>query len=308
MDETDFTEFYRTTRAGVVDGVSRVVTRRAVAEDAVADAFTKALDRWPRIRTMRSPSGWVYRVAVNAARRQLARESREAERLAAAMVDRSPSPDPQADLWLLVEDLPPRQRTAVVLRHLGGRTEVEIAEAMGVTRGTVSSTLTAAHARLAALLTTDDPNDEEPQMELTLALAGACDETGCDVEHLDDGRRRRTRWSDAVRDTIRVRPGDLVAVADGEVVWRWWGGTVVSVDGEDVIVSRNVAQREPGDPRTATFAARSPEDLALQVGDQVWFGRDGDLAVIVAAGTPRAILDRAAARLAEVDAALGSRP
>ena len=112
----------------------------------------------------------------------------------ARLAERSSAPEPEADLWLLVRDLPPRQRTAVVLRHLGGRTEAEIAAAMGVTRSTVSSTLTAAHARLADLLATDDhPNHEERPMDLTLALAGPCDETGCEVEHLDDGRRRGVR-------------------------------------------------------------------------------------------------------------------
>ena len=44
---------------------------------------------------------------------------------------------------------PVRQRTAVVLRYVADMTESDIAEAMGITRGTVSSTLADARRRMA---------------------------------------------------------------------------------------------------------------------------------------------------------------
>ena len=64
-------------------------------------------------------------------------------------VAQSAVPGPTGELWLVVEGLARRQREAVLLRHVGQLTEPEIAEVMGVTRATVSTTLRAAYARLA---------------------------------------------------------------------------------------------------------------------------------------------------------------
>ena len=282
---TTFAEWYRAAQPGLLESVLRAVHRRAVAEDALDEAFEKAFARWERVQSMRSPNGWVYRVAVNAARRQLSREVREGERLAFATT-RSPEPPPGGEAWLVVATLPVRQRTAVVLRHVGGMTEAEVAEAMGVTRSTVSSTLASAYKTLAASL--GEPRTEDVnEMDLSLALAVACDDDGCDIDLLDGGSRRAT-WSDAVRNTVKVRPGDLVAVDGSEVVWRWWGGTVVAVDGETATIERNVTQRDAGDPRTGRIDVHAPADLDLNAGDRVWFSKDG----VVAAGSPEAAVRR----------------
>ena len=52
--------------------------------------------------------------------------------------------------WIraLVSELPARQREVVVMRHVAGLGEAEIAEALGISRSTVSSTLRSAHDRL----------------------------------------------------------------------------------------------------------------------------------------------------------------
>lgn len=249
MQATTFAEWYRQAQPGLLESVLRAVNRQAVAEDALDEAFEKAFARWERVQSMRSPNGWVYRVAVNAARRQLSREVREGERLAFATAGRSCEPPPGGEAWLVVADLPLRQRTAVVLRHVGGMTEAQVALAMGVTRSTISSTLASAYKTLGQSLAEPTPVKDASTMNLTLALAVDCDDDGCDIEHLDGGARRAT-WSDAVRNTIKVRPGDLVAVDGGEVVWRWWGGTVVGIDAGTATVERNVTQRETGDART----------------------------------------------------------
>jgi len=300
MESVTFAEWYREAQPGLLESVLRAVHRRAVAEDAIGEAFEKAFARWERVQSMRSPNGWVYRVAVNAARRQLSREVREGERLAFATTD-APEPPPGGEAWLVVATLPVRQRTAVVLRHVGGMTEAEVAEAMGVTRSTVSSTLASAYKALGQQMA--EPTTPKDAMNLMLALATACDDGGCDIERLDGGPPSRATWSDAVRNTIKVRPGDLVAVDTDatQVVWRWWGGTVVDVRGETATVERNVTQRAPGDPRTARVDVLAPDDLEVGVGDRVWYGTDADRKVIVAAGSPEA----AVTRLPDVQSALG---
>ena len=293
MGQTSFGDWYREAQPGILESLLRVVNRRSLAEDALEEAFEKAFTRWERVQAMRSPNGWVYRVAVNAARRQLSREVREGERLAFVGAGTRAVPPPGGEAWLLVGDLPVRQRTAVVLRHVAGMTEAEIARAMGVTRSTVSSSLASAYRTLARTLSEHEPpsNEVEP-MTLSLAIAIACDSDGAEVEHLEDGARRRARWSAAVRDTIKVRPGDLVAVDGSEVVWRWWGGTVTAIADGVAVVERNVTQRGEGDPRRARSDVDVPEDLEVAAGDRVWFGRVGDRAEVVAAGEPEVVVRR----------------
>ncbi len=100
---------------------------------------------------MDSPSGWTYRVALNEARRRIRRRALEERFLRRS--DRSDVEPPSGELWYLVSALGPRQRQAVVLRHVGQLREVEIADAMGITRGTVSATLRAAYRALRVELT-----------------------------------------------------------------------------------------------------------------------------------------------------------
>ncbi len=52
-------------------------------------------------------------------------------------------------MWAVVSKLAPRQREIVVLRHVTDLREAEIAQALGISRSTVSSTLRSAYERLA---------------------------------------------------------------------------------------------------------------------------------------------------------------
>ena len=76
-----------------------------------------------------------------------------------ATADAPPLPDPRdpfttadlADLRGYVEQLPPRERAAVVMRYWQRAREHEIAAALGVTSRTVRNLLRKAHTRLYAL-------------------------------------------------------------------------------------------------------------------------------------------------------------
>jgi DNA-directed RNA polymerase specialized sigma24 family protein len=87
-------------------------------------------------------------VALNLVRRAHRHSARGPAAVSAVEV--VPASDPS--LWELVRSLPVQQRTAVVLRHIGGFTHAQIADAMGVREGTVGSTLHAAHKRLRELI------------------------------------------------------------------------------------------------------------------------------------------------------------
>ena len=109
---------------------------------------------------MESPAGWTFRVALNALRRHQRRAALE-RRLLARRPPIAQIPAPAGEAWDVVRDLPPRQRTAVVLRYVVDLTQEEIAVAMGIARSTVSSLLADAHTNLAGLIA-PDPIDLEP--------------------------------------------------------------------------------------------------------------------------------------------------
>ena len=65
--------------------LARVLGDIALAEDAVQDAFAKALERWPRDGMPRSPGAWIVATARNGAIDRIRRErtfARKAELLA----------------------------------------------------------------------------------------------------------------------------------------------------------------------------------------------------------------------------------
>jgi RNA polymerase sigma-70 factor (ECF subfamily) len=130
-----------------------------IAQDAAAEALARALQHWSRVRTMASPEGWVYRVAVNVIRRSARRRAFE-KRLMRRLATDDVVPAPAGEVWDLVRALPERQRTAVVLRYVADLPELEIAQVMGVTRGTVASTLSDARRSLADVLSEPEIGEE----------------------------------------------------------------------------------------------------------------------------------------------------
>jgi DNA-directed RNA polymerase specialized sigma24 family protein len=132
---------------------------RDIASDATDEAFSRAWRHWDQVRGMASPDGWCYRVALNVVRAR-ARRRRIEQRLLPRLVLRSTVSAPAGEVWELVRVLPARQRIAVVLRYVADLDEQEIAAVMGITRGTVASTLSAARRSLGIALEADDVAEE----------------------------------------------------------------------------------------------------------------------------------------------------
>lgn len=119
---------------------------RDEAEDLAQEALARAWARWPQVSAMESPDGWVFRVAFNLAsshRRRRGTAARATARLEARAASKdAPGTDTADDRELLrtaLAALPPRQRTAVVLRHFAGFSIAEVARTMGCAEGTVKS-------------------------------------------------------------------------------------------------------------------------------------------------------------------------
>lgn len=151
----DFSAWYQAEAVSMVHTIALAFDNADIAQDVTAEAFARAWVDWERVQAMDSPSGWVYRVAVNLMRTRL-RRARLEQRFAEQKTEwlTAPPPvDPDDELWEAVAALAPRARLAVSLRYVTDLSEVEIAEAMGVTRGTVASTLSSARRQLAEVLT-----------------------------------------------------------------------------------------------------------------------------------------------------------
>lgn len=127
------------------------------AEDITADAFVKLYRRWSR-GGIENPRAYLRRTVVNEVSskfRRLALERREAARRSGD--DRGTrAPDDQladADaVATALAALPQRQRTAVVLRYYADLPEREAAALMGVSVGTVKSSVSRGLDRMKTLL------------------------------------------------------------------------------------------------------------------------------------------------------------
>ncbi|MCP5027311.1 MAG: SigE family RNA polymerase sigma factor, partial [Actinomycetia bacterium] len=133
----EFEEFYRDAHPRLVAALVGFCGDADVGRDAADEAVVRAFERWDSVSAMGSPTGWLFRTGFNVARRTM-RRRRHLGRLLRGLEPARVADGPAGELWELVAGLGERQRLAVVLRHVADLTEPDIAEAMGVSRGTVS--------------------------------------------------------------------------------------------------------------------------------------------------------------------------
>jgi len=129
----------------------------SLAEEAVQDAFTTALEHWPGHGIPPAPAGWIITTARHRAIDRLRREATRGERHAAAMQLAEPDEveehDVRDDRLRLIftcchPALAPEARVALTLRLLGGLGTAEIARAFLVTEGTMAQRLSRAKAKI----------------------------------------------------------------------------------------------------------------------------------------------------------------
>jgi DNA-directed RNA polymerase specialized sigma24 family protein len=155
----DFGHWYAGEHARLFASLLVLSGDRELAAEATDEALSRALQHWDRVCKMGSPEGWTYQVAVNVVRRVARRRTLE-RRLLWRLVPRQVAVAPAGEVWDVVRGLPERQRTAVVLRYVADLAEDDITTTMGVTRGTVASTLADARRSLAGLLAEPDVAEE----------------------------------------------------------------------------------------------------------------------------------------------------
>jgi RNA polymerase sigma-70 factor (ECF subfamily) len=161
MDTAGFEDWYRSLHPRTVAGFWALCGDPDLVEECADEAFARALAHWPNIRTMDHPRAWLQTVALNVLRRTQRRRSLEDKVMGRLRPDQAvEAVSPLPEVWLAVGVLPPRQQLAVVLRYVADLAEDEIAVTMGVTRGTVASTLSdARHTLAVALGPQTDPSE-----------------------------------------------------------------------------------------------------------------------------------------------------
>jgi RNA polymerase sigma-70 factor, ECF subfamily len=146
--------------ARVVADLTRRFRDLDVAEEATAEAFAAAAERWPREGVPPNPGGWLATTATRKAIDWLRRESqRDAKHQAARIVYDNTPPEPtgpvEDDRLRLVftcchPALAMESRVALTLRLLGGLTVPEIARAFLVQETTMARRITRAKAKIKA--------------------------------------------------------------------------------------------------------------------------------------------------------------
>jgi RNA polymerase sigma-70 factor (sigma-E family) len=112
-----------------------------LAEDVVQEVLIRVHGKWRRISQLDAPESYVRRMVVNeylSWRRRWARVIPQAEPADRPTVSDSATQHAERDALLSeLRKLPPRQRAVLALRYYEGLSDVEIADALGCTPGTV---------------------------------------------------------------------------------------------------------------------------------------------------------------------------
>jgi RNA polymerase sigma-70 factor (sigma-E family) len=144
---------YVTSRSGSLLRMALLLTRnRADAEDLVQVALAKTFQAWDRIEDRGAVDGYVRRAMVNTHiswwRRRRVEEYPTDEIPDQPVLDHAGDSEIQDALRRAIERLPQRMRAAVVLRYYEDMSEAEVAQVLGVSLGTVKSTVSRAVAKL----------------------------------------------------------------------------------------------------------------------------------------------------------------
>ncbi|MGJ8687216.1 MAG: sigma-70 family RNA polymerase sigma factor [Spongiibacteraceae bacterium] len=153
----------------VVAFAQRMTGIRADAEDVAQDTFAKAWQQARRWEPGRAQyRTWLFQVAMNLMRDRWRRQ-RPSQPLDESLADSRSGPDDQAQsvaqaqrVNVALQQLPDRQRAAMVLSHYHGLTNIELAKTMGISVEAVESLLGRARRTLRETLL-----NERAELELS---------------------------------------------------------------------------------------------------------------------------------------------
>jgi RNA polymerase sigma-70 factor (sigma-E family) len=152
FEDPGFRDYVNTRIGSLLRSAYLLTGNRADAEDLVQAALAKTYLAWDRIEDRRALDGYVRRAMINTHiswwRRRRLEEYPTDELPDQVVADHASASDLAETLRRAVDRLPQRMRAAVVLRYFEDMTEAEVADALGVSLGTVKSTVSRAVAKL----------------------------------------------------------------------------------------------------------------------------------------------------------------
>jgi RNA polymerase sigma-70 factor (sigma-E family) len=151
-DDAAFRDYVLTRGAALLRVAIMLTGNRADAEDLVQAALAKTYLAWDKINDRAALDAYVRRAMVNTHiswwRRRKFEEYPTDELPDQVIPDNVRESETAEMVRRALDRLPDRMRAAVMLRYFEDMTEPEIAETLGVTLGTVKSTVSRAVARL----------------------------------------------------------------------------------------------------------------------------------------------------------------
>jgi RNA polymerase sigma-70 factor (sigma-E family) len=144
--EADFTAYVQERRAALYATAYHLTGDRYEAEDLLQSALFSTYRAWNRISDKAALGGYLRRTMTNLhisawRRRKLNEYPTDELPETAAETDAMRGTELRAILWTALAKLPETQRTMLVLRYYEGRTDPEIADILGISVGTVKSSI-----------------------------------------------------------------------------------------------------------------------------------------------------------------------
>jgi RNA polymerase sigma-70 factor (sigma-E family) len=161
--EASFDAFVRAHAADLVRWAYLITWDESDAEDLVQECLFVVAKRWPRVRAMEMPLAYTRRVLVNLAldsrattlrrRREIHTDLEQAARIRDATAEAAfDTAGVRLELSAALGQLPRQQRTVLGLRYFLDLSEVQVAEILGCSVGTVKSNASRGLGRLRGLV------------------------------------------------------------------------------------------------------------------------------------------------------------
>ena len=151
-DEAAFRDYVHDRETALLRTAFMLTGNKADAEDLVQAALAKTYLAWGKINDRAALDNYVRRAMVNTHiswwRRRRLEEYPTDEMPDVAVGDHAADSDLREVVVRALNRLPSRMRAAVMLRYLEDKTEPEIADTLGISLGTVKSTVSRAMAKL----------------------------------------------------------------------------------------------------------------------------------------------------------------
>jgi RNA polymerase sigma-70 factor (sigma-E family) len=165
VDREQFTMFASSRMSSLLRLAYLMCQDHDAAQDVVQVALVKLYRAWAKVQRADNPDAYARRVVVNAAldfgrRRRDIPVANVADR--AAVRSETDTIDQALDLRRYLAGLPPKQRAVIVLRYYADLSETDIADALGISTGTVKSHAARGLAALRVYLNETAPMEAPP--------------------------------------------------------------------------------------------------------------------------------------------------